>query len=96
VERSAWTDERLDDMAERTQDQFGLLRGDLKDVRAELKDTHAEFRAEMREFRAEMQTMRAEMQAGFTSIRRDMFHGAVALFGTLAAMIAAMVVHTLN
>ena len=46
--------------------------------------------------RAEMREMRADMHAGFTSVRRDMFHGAVALFGTLAAMIVAMFAHALS
>ena len=78
VDRSVWTDERIDDLAQRGESQFELLR------------------EEMRDMRAEMREMRAEMHAGFTSVRRDMFHGAVALFGTLAAMIVAMFAHALS
>jgi hypothetical protein len=107
VERSAWTDERLDDLAARGDSQFELLRTEMRDAReefrAEMREMREEFRAEMREFRVEMREfrtdmreMRAEMHAGFTSVRRDMFHGAVALFGTLAAMVAAMFVHALG
>jgi hypothetical protein len=82
VDRSVWTDERLDDLAARGESQFELLRGDIHELRDEM--------------RAEMRDMRAEMHAGFTSIRRDMFHGAVALFGTLSAMIVAMFAHALS
>jgi hypothetical protein len=82
VDRSVWTDERLNDLAARGESQFELLRTELRDAREES--------------RQEMRDMRAEMHAGFTSVRRDMFHGAVALFGTLAAMIVAMFAHALS
>jgi hypothetical protein len=100
VERRAWTDERLDDLAARGDSQFDLLRTEIRDAREEFRQEMREMRDEMREMRtemhAEMRDMRAEMNAGFTSVRRDMFHGAVALFGTLAAMIAAMFAHALS
>jgi len=64
MDRSVWTDERLDDLAARGESQFELLRSETRDLREE-----------MREFRAEMRDMRAEMHADSTRIRRDMFHG---------------------
>ena len=51
-----------------------------------------EMRAEMREMEVRLQT---EIHAGFQSIRRDMFHGAIALFGSQAALFAVLVVQAL-
>ena len=73
MDRSVWTDERLDDLAGRGESQFELLRSETR-----------ELRAEMREFRGEMRDMRAEMHADSTRIRRDMFHWAIALFAALS------------
>jgi hypothetical protein len=84
VERSAWTDERLDDMVAANNTQFDRLWVETRDMRSE-----------MREMRAEMREMRAEMHAGFQAIRRDMFHGAIALFGSQAALFAVLVVRSL-
>ena len=54
-----------------------------------------DMRAEMRDMRAEMRDMRAEMHAGFQAIRRDMFHGAIALFGSQAALFGVLIVRGL-
>jgi hypothetical protein len=78
VERSAWTDERLDDLAARGESQFDLL---LAEIRALREEMHEEFR---------------EMRGETARIRRDMFHGAIALFAALVAMYATMVVHALS
>lgn len=51
--------------------------------------------AEMRDMRAEMREMRAEMHAGFEAARRDMLHGAIALFGSQAALFAVLVAQAL-
>ena len=51
-----------------------------------------EMRAEMREMEVRLQT---EIHAGFQSIRRDMFHGAIALFGSQTALFAVLVVQAL-
>ena len=78
VDRSAWTDERLDDLAARGKSQFELLRTDIRELREEMREMRAEFHDET------------------TRIRRDMFHGAIALFAALVAMYATMVVHALS
>ena len=46
--------------------------------------------AEIHELRIEMRDMRGDMHAGFDGIRRDMFRGAVALFGVLSAQFAVL------
>lgn len=89
MERSAWTDERLDDMTARNESQFELLRADIRGTRTDLQ-------TEMREMRMEMRGMRTEMQAEFGAVRRDMFHGAIALFAALVAMYATTLVHSLS
>jgi hypothetical protein len=88
MERSAWTDERLDDMVASTNTQIERLWMEIRDLRTEMR----EMRVEMREMGVQLQT---EMHAGFQSIRRDMFHGAIALFGSQAALFAVLVVRAL-
>ena len=77
MERSVWTDERIDDMASANSAQFERLWTEMRDMRAEMRD------------------MRAEMHAGFEAMRRDMLHGAIALFGSQAALFAVLVVQAL-
>jgi hypothetical protein len=84
VERSAWTDERLDDMVATSSANFDRVWAEMH-----------EMRAEMREMRMEMREMRSDMHAGFQGIRRDMFHGAIALFGSQAALFAVLVVQAI-
>ena len=81
-----WSDERIDDLAARGESQFELLR-------TEMREARVEFREEMRDMRAEMRDMRVEMHEDSTRIRRDMLHGAIALFAALVAMHATMLVH---
>jgi hypothetical protein len=70
MERSAWTDERLDDMVARTDSQFELLRKEIGD-------------------------MRAEMRGEFREVRRDLFHGLIAVLGAFVALFAAILAQSL-
>ena len=81
MERSAWTDARLDDMVAATNTHFDRLWEETRDLRAEMRD-----------MRLEMRELRGEMHAGFERLRRDMLHGAIALFGSQAALFAVLVV----
>lgn len=56
----AWTDERLDDLARRTDVGFDHLRTDIRDLRQE---TSA--------LRTEMGALRTEMHEGFGELRSD-------------------------
>ena len=47
MERTAWTDERLDDLVARVDNQFELLRSDIAEFRTEI-------RSELRETRRDM------------------------------------------
>jgi hypothetical protein len=79
-----WTDERLDDMVAGNNAHFDRLWAEM-----------GAMRAEMRELRTEMRELRTDMHAGFEAVRRDMFHGAIALFGSQAALFAVLVVQAL-
>jgi hypothetical protein len=78
MERSVWSDERIDDLVARNDTQFELLLSEIRDTRTEVRE------------------LRRDMQAEFASVRRDMFHGAIALFAALVAMYATMLVHMLT
>jgi hypothetical protein len=49
MERSAWTDERLDDLAATVDTNFGLLRDDIRGVRDELGALRADLSAWQRQ-----------------------------------------------
>ena len=72
VERSRWTDDRLDSLAER------VTRHDVLEVRMDaLERGLSEFRAEMREFRAEMRSelreVRADLGGQFDQLRSEFY-----------------------
>jgi hypothetical protein len=48
-------------------------------------------RADNRDLRAEIHAMRLEMQAEFRAVRRGMFNGAIAFFGSQVALLGMMV-----
>ena len=84
MERTVWSDERIDDrfaQADRTMAEYRV-------------DMH-EFRVEMREFRAEMRDMRTEMHAGFVSLRRDMLFAFLTMTTMLVATMATILAKTL-
>jgi hypothetical protein len=66
VHRSRWTDERLDELAER------VMRQDVLEIRIDaVERSVTDFRGEMREFRAEMRDFRREMKAEFNGLRGE-------------------------
>jgi predicted RNase H-like nuclease (RuvC/YqgF family) len=67
VERSRWTDDRLDDLAER------VMRQDVLEARFESLERRVEdFQQEMREFRAKMRDFRREITAEVQSLRSEL------------------------
>lgn len=85
VERSTWTDERLDDLAETIRSGFVRTDQDNRDLRSDLNEGFAGVRGEV-------QTLRTEMQHEFSSLRAVMFTfgGGIilALIGVIAAILA--------
>jgi hypothetical protein len=79
----AWTDERMDEFAERTEENF-------KEVRREIRDTRGELRSELQ---TEIRGLRTEMNGRFAGIEQR-FN---ILFGALATgFIGAVVSHFLG
>jgi hypothetical protein len=66
MERAAWTEERLDDLAEGTRAGFARIDQDLRDLRAEMHQGFSDLRTEMHQGSSEL---RAEMHGGFAEMR---------------------------
>jgi hypothetical protein len=73
VERAAWTDERLDDLAESMRSGFDRLDHDLRDLRVEL-------RGEIRELRGDIASLKM-------TLIRISGAGMVTLLGIIAAIL---------
>jgi hypothetical protein len=97
MERMVWTDDRIDR-------SFELLREELHETRRELVAQMDERFRQMDERSRQMDDrfgqMDDRMSEGFremrgelSSIRREMFAGAIALTGTWGAALAALVLH---
>ncbi len=54
MERAAWTNERLDDLAEAMRTGFARVDQDIRDLREEIRGTRVELREEIRGTRAEL------------------------------------------
>ena len=85
-----WTDERMDEFAERTEKNF-------REVRAEIRDTRGELRREIRDVKTEVKDeineVRIEMNTRFDGIQRRFD----ILFAALATgFIGAVVPHFLG
>lgn len=82
MERAAWTDERLDDLAESIRSGFARTDQDLRELRGELH--------------TEIAGLRTEMHQGFASLRSEIDSlrltmlrvGGVGFFGVIAAILA--------
>jgi argininosuccinate lyase len=72
MERAAWTDERLDDLAESMRSGFARVDQDVRDLRVEMRDGFAEIRGEIDALRQTMIRigggMIAGMSVGFLSV----------------------------
>ena len=92
MERAAWTDERLDDLAEAMRSGFERLDRDMRDLRVELRDGLGGVRSEIGSVRtelgAEIGSVRAEIEALKTTLIRLGGAGIVTLLGVLAAVLA--------
>ena len=72
MERAAWTDERLDDLAEAMRSGFARLDQDIRDVRIEIASLRTELKGESQELRQMMLRVGAgligSMALGFLSV----------------------------
>jgi hypothetical protein len=82
--REVWTDERLDDLANRMDRGFDEVKGEIRDVKGEVGD----LRMEMNGLRSEMNTRFDSMNQRFDSMQRTMIIGFVTMS---ASIIAALI-----
>ena len=96
MERSAWTDERLDDKMNAIDNAFDRSFAEMRTSRAELREEMAELRAEMRAGFAEMRVGFAEVRTEILALHRQLTLvtvafgvGMLGIVGALAAAFAA-------
>ena len=78
MERAAWTDERLDDLAEAMRTGFARIDQDMRDLRAEMRDGFSELRGEIDALRQTMIRFGGGMLIG-------MVVGFISLFAAIIA-----------
>jgi hypothetical protein len=81
MERAAWTDQRLDDLAEAMRSGFDRIDHDIRDLRVELRDG-------LGGVRTEIGAVRADIDALKTTLIWLGGAGIVTLLGVLAAILA--------
>jgi hypothetical protein len=85
MERSAWTDERLDDLAEAMRSGFARVDGDIRDLRGEVVSLRTELRSEMGMLRSELGGQIEGLRMLLLRIGGGLI---VALVGVIAAILA--------
>ena len=90
MERAAWTDERLDDLAEGMRSGFTRLDNDLRGVRSEIASLRDEMGDELRSFREEIRVefgaVREEMRGEFGAIRGEITEVGIGLRGEISGL----------
>jgi malate synthase len=88
MERAAWTDERLDDLAEAMRSGFARIDQDLRDIRAEIGGVRSELKDQIGEHRAESRSevggLRAELSSEIQELRQTMLRVGAGLIGSMA------------
>jgi hypothetical protein len=95
MERAAWTNERLDDLAEAMRTGFTRADQDIRDVREEIRGTRGELREEIRgtrgELREEIRATRAELTAQIDALRQTTIRiGGGMLLGFISVLAAIL------
>ncbi|MGH2951292.1 MAG: hypothetical protein ACRDKX_04535 [Solirubrobacterales bacterium] len=91
MERMAWTDERLDDLARRMDAGFERLDRDIRELRAETRDQIGSLRGEMGEMRGEMRELRTELGGQIDALRITMIRVGGGMMAGLLGMVAALI-----
>jgi len=68
MERSVWTDERLDDLAQRMDTGFDRVDRDIRDLRAEMGQGFAEVRGEIEALRVTLLRIGGGMMVGLLGV----------------------------
>jgi len=81
VERSTWTDERLDDKMQGIDHTFELMRDELSGMRTEMRELRQDLTSEMTGLRSDFNALQRQLiQVGFT------------LVGVLVAAMTALII----
>lgn len=78
MERAAWTEERLDDLAEAMRTGFARVDQDIRDLRTEMNDGFKQLRGEINDLRTEFRAVMFRVGGGVM----------VGLIGVIAAILA--------
>jgi argininosuccinate lyase len=68
MERAAWTDERLDDLADAMRNGFSRVDQDIRDLRVEVRDGFADLRTEINDLRLVMLRVGGAMIIGLVGV----------------------------
>jgi 3-dehydroquinate synthetase len=85
MERAAWTNERLEDLAEGTRSGFARVDHDIRDLRGEIGSLRTEMREGFQQVRGEINDLRTEFRAVMFRVGGGVIVG---LFGVIAAILA--------
>jgi len=85
--REAWTDERLDDLANRMDRGFDRVDAAIRDLRGEMKEEFAAVRGEMKE---EFAAVRTEMRGEFAALRTEMKDEFTAVRGEIRGEVGSL------
>jgi hypothetical protein len=86
MERAAWTDQRLDDLAEAMRTGFARVDQDIRDLRAEVAGLRVQMHDGFGELRGEVNDLRAEFRTVMLRIGGGVIVG---LIGVIAAILAS-------
>ena len=84
--RETWTDERLDDLSAKLDENFREVRTDIRELRSGLDSV----KGEVGELREEVGLLRGEMKAGFAALTRTLQIG-LGLIGSFLIAIIGLV-----
>jgi hypothetical protein len=84
MERTAWSDERINDA-------FELLRRDIGELRADIRGLRTDMGADVGGLRADMGEEFRSVRSELASLNRQMFLGAVGIIAALLGVLATIV-----
>lgn len=90
MERDAWTDERLDDLAKRMDKGFDETKGEIREVKGEV----SELRKEMNSRFGSLDARFNSIDARFDAMQRTMILGFAGVAGSIAASVIGGIIAT--
>jgi chromosome segregation ATPase len=92
MERTGWTDERLDEKMAAIDHTFDRIDDDLGDLRSEMRELRREFREEMRAMRLELKEEIAGMRSDLSDLQGRLVQIGFGLVGALVMSLIALLV----